>query len=571
LSISVVDELRKRRSFWAAIIVGTVLVAYLPALRAGFIWDDDRYLTKNSTLHDRAGLKRIWFEIGATPQYYPLVFTTFWIERRFWGIEQATGYHVTNVLLHAANAVLLWIVLSRLSVPLPWLPALLFGIHPVEVESVEWITERKNVLSGFFYLTAFLSYLKFCGIGKPARNPSASWMYYLLSLIFFVAALLSKTVTCTLPAAIALVLWWKSRPLRWRALLPLVPMVLLAIPAGILTALVERQHVGAQGPEWNFSLIERLLISGRAVWFYLGSIIAPVNLTFIYPRWSIDSSQAWQYLFPVAAILGIALLWIGRKRFGKAPIVASLFFVATLAPALGFVNVYPMQFSFVADHFQYLASIGPIAFIATAAKRLTGRMHYAIRVALLAGATSVLMVLTWQQQPKYKNNEALWMDTIQRNPQAWIAHNNLSEPLFAKYDFLGAAEQASAALDLRPNYAPAHNNLGLALEGLNRTDEAAKEFRKAIELEPTLPQPRLNLAEQLIAQNDFDGAEHQYAEAVTAAPDFADAHYNYAVLLAMRGRRTDALRESRIACELNPDDSQSQLLLRQLSAAIESR
>jgi tetratricopeptide (TPR) repeat protein len=571
LSISVVYELRKRRSFWAALIVTAVLIAYLPALGAGFIWDDDRYVTRNRTLHDSAGLKRIWFEIGATPQYYPLVFTTFWIERRFWGIEQATGYHVTNVLLHAANAVLLWIVLSRLNVPLPWLPALLFGIHPVEVESVAWVTERKNVLSGFFYLAAFLSYLTFCGIGKPVRNPSNSWKYYLLSLIFFVAALFSKTVTCTLPVAIALVLWWKSQSFRWRALLPLVPMILLAIPAGILTSLVERQHVGAQGPEWDLSVMERLLIAGRAVWFYLVSIIAPVNLTFIYPRWSIDSSQAWQYLFPIAAILGIALLWMGRNRFGKAPIVASLFFVGTLAPALGFVNVYPMQFSFVADHFEYLASIGPIAFLAIAASWLARRMHYAIRVALLTGTTLVLMVLTWQQQPKYKNNEALWKDTIQRNPQAWIAHNNLSEPLFARHDYLGAAEQASMAIDLRPGYAPAYNNLGLALEELHRIDEAVTEFRKAIELEPTLPQPRLNLAEQLIAQNDLEGAEHQYAKAVAAAPDFADAHYNYAVLLAMRGRTTDALRESRIACQLNPDDAQSQLLLRKLSATTESR
>jgi tetratricopeptide (TPR) repeat protein len=556
---------------WAAIIFGVVLIAYLPALRAGFIWDDDRYVTKNSTLHDSAGLKRIWFEIDATPQYYPLVFTTFWIERRIWGIEQASGYHATNVLLHAANAVLLWIALSRLNLPSPWLPALLFGIHPVEVESVAWITERKNVLSGFFYLAAFLSYLKFSGIDKAGKDPSNNWKYYLLSLIFFVSALLSKTVTCTLPAAIALVLWWKTRSFRWRGLLLLVPMILLAIPAGVLTALVERHHVGAQGAEWDLSFMERLLIAGRAVWFYLVSVIAPVNLTFIYPRWSINSSQVWQYLFPLSAIIGIALLWMGRNRFGKGPIVASLFYVGTLAPALGFVNVYPMQFSFVADHFQYLASIGPIAFIAIVASGLAERMYYPIRVALVAGTCAVLMILTWQQQPKYKDNETLWMDTIQRNPKAWIAHNNLSEPLLAKRDFAGAAEHASSALNLRPDYAPAHNNLGLALQGLNRSDEAVKEFRKAIELEPTLPQPRLNLADHLITQNDLDGAEHQYAEAIAAAPDFADAHYNYAVLLAMRGRTSDALRESRIACELNPDDSQSQLLLRKLSEVKEPR
>ena len=550
----------------AAIIIAAVLIAYLPALRAGFIWDDDRYVTKNVTLHDTAGLRRIWFDIGATPQYYPLVFTTFWFERRLWGIEDAAGYHMTNVLLHAANALLVWLVLSRLKIPGAWLAATLFAVHPVQVESVAWITERKNVLSGMFYLTALLVYFRFCGIDN-GDHAAGRWRFYLLSLILFAAALLSKTVTCTLPAVIALILWWKHKDFRWRNIVPLVPMILLGLAAGVLTATMERHHVGAQGPEWDLSILERMLIAGRAVWFYVFSIFAPVNLMFIYPRWHIDTGEWWQYLLPVVTFLVIGLLWFFRKRWGRGPLVVSLFFVGTLAPAMGFVNVYPMLFSFVADHFQYLASIGLIAPIAVVATRSCAQWSAFARAALRAIVLICLMTITWRQTLMYRDARTLWSEAIRRNPKAWIAHNNLSEPLLAQGDFFGAAQHASTALDLRPNYAPAHNNLGLALEGLGRTDEAVDQFRKAIELDPALPQARLNLAEQLIIRNDFDGAEREYAQAIAYAPDFADAHYNYAVLLAMRGRTNDALRESRTACALNPDDAQSQLLLRKLTGA----
>lgn len=287
------------KAFWlAAAIVALVVIGYIPALRCGFIWDDDLYVTGNATLRDGAGLNRIWLEVGATPQYYPLVFTTFWLERRVWGIAPAS-YHLTNVLLHAATAVLLFAALRRLRVPGAWLAAVLFAIHPVQVESVAWITERKNVLSGLFYLAAFLAYMRFCGVEQQSDSGRRPWKFYALSLLFFVAALLSKTVTCTLPAAIVLILWWKQKWFRWRNIWPLIPMALLGFAAGLFTAIMERQHVGAQGPDWDFSLLERALIAGRAVWFYVLSILAPVNLMFIYPRWQIDAGEWWQYLFPL--------------------------------------------------------------------------------------------------------------------------------------------------------------------------------------------------------------------------------------------------------------------------------
>src|SRR4029077_8768352 len=282
--------------------------------------------------------------------------------------------------------------------------AMLFAVHPVHVESVAWITERKNVLSGMFYLGALLAYLRFSGIEKPDDHRPDRWRFYVLSLILFTAALLSKTITCTLPAVLALILWWKRQPFRWRAFLPLIPMVIIAVPASMLTAALEQHQVGAQGAAWDFSILERTLIAGRAVWFYVFSLIAPANLTFIYPRWHIDISQWWQYLFPVGLIVALAFLWAYRSRLGKGPLVACLFFVGTLMPALGFVNVYPMLFSFVADHFQYLASIGLIALIAAAGARVCARWTKAARAILFATVVIGLMTITWGEELKYKDN-----------------------------------------------------------------------------------------------------------------------------------------------------------------------
>ena len=396
----------------AAIIVAAVLVVYIPVWQAGFIWDDDQYVTKNVTLRDGAGLKRIWLDIGATPQYYPLVFTTFWVERQMWGVTHPAGYHITNVLLHAANAVLVWIALSRLKVPGAWLGAMLFAICPVHVESVAWVTERKNVLSGLFYLAALLAYFRFSGIDNGNDVPSSHWRFYFLSLIFFAAALLSKTVTCTLPVVLGLILWWKTQPLRWQKFIPLIPLALLAVPAAMLTAGIEQRHVGARGPEWDFSFLERTLIAGRAVWFYVCSIFAPINLMFIYPRWGIDAGQWWQFLFPAGVLIALGLLWFWRKRLGKGPLVASLFFVGTLTPALGFVNIYPMRFSFVADHFQYLASIGVIALIAAAATRVCARWSRSGRVMLLATTLIGLITITWAQEGNYRKQPS----TMERHP-----------------------------------------------------------------------------------------------------------------------------------------------------------
>jgi hypothetical protein len=394
----------------AALLILLTLIAYIPALQGGFIWDDNDYVSDNAALRSADGLRRIWTEPGAVPQYYPLTFTTFWLEYRVWGLSPA-GYHALNVALHAVSAVVLWRVLLLLQVPGAWLAAAVFAVHPVEVESVAWITERKNTLSGACYLAALLAYLHFA-FGAARRR----WRLYGLALALFIAALLSKTVAASLPAVLVLILWWKRDRLDAAALWPLAPMFALGLGAGLLTAGVERQYVGAVGADWNLSAVDRCLIAGRALWFYAATLAWPHPLIFFYPRWRIDAGIWWQHLFPLAAIGLAALLAALRHRLGKGPLVAVLAFAVMLAPALGFVDVFPMRYSFVADHFQYLASIALIALaVAVGCRALRGAPPGA-RAAVGAGVLALLTTLSWRQGDVSLDQEALWRDTIAKNP-----------------------------------------------------------------------------------------------------------------------------------------------------------
>ena len=326
------------------------VLAYLPTLRNGFIWDDDQYITGDATLRSLDGLRRIWLEPGAVPQYYPLTFTTFWIQYHLGG-AQPFGYHLVNVLLHSAGVVLLFLVLRRLRLPGAWMAAAIFAIHPMQVESVAWATERKNLLAGLFFFAAFLAYLQ----AEPADDADSParirWRPYLASLGLFAGALLSKSVACSLPAVLLLVIWWRRGNVGRRTALRLAPMFAVGIAMAAMTVWMERHHVGAQGREFALSFLDRCLIAGRALWFYAQTLLWPHRLTFIYPRWSINAHIWWQYLFPVAALAVIVGLYAARERFGRGPLVATLCYVGSLAPALGFIDVYPMRYSFVADHF----------------------------------------------------------------------------------------------------------------------------------------------------------------------------------------------------------------------------
>jgi hypothetical protein len=442
------NSFKKTLMIWAGVIILMTLVAYIPAMQGGYIWDDDVHVTDNSTLRTPDGLRRIWFELGAVPQYYPLVHTTFWVEYHLYQLEPF-GYHLVNVLLHAFNAVFLWLVLRYLGIPGAWLAAAFFALHPVHVESVAWVTERKNVLSSFFYLAAVLAYLRFVDFERESEssfdsdkehhlwlnNTRHPWLFYALALFLYLCALLSKTVACSMPAAILLILWWKKTRVKWRDILALIPFFTVGVGLGLVTVWMEKYHVGAQGKEWALSFVDRCLIAGRALWFYASKLVWPHKLIFNYPRWQIDSGVWWQYLFPLAVLGVIFILWLLRSRITKAPLVAVLFFAGTLVPALGFFDVYPMQFSFVADHFQYLASIGLIVLFAAGIMTVLRRLDPLPSKIGCAACLAVLFVFAfcvWQQGKIYGDSEALYRDTISKNPDAFMPHNNLGNVLFAQ-------------------------------------------------------------------------------------------------------------------------------------------
>jgi hypothetical protein len=302
---------------WASVIVLLVVMAYIPALKVGFVWDDDYYVTNNSTLRSWEGLGQIWVQPQSTPQYYPLVFSTFWLEYHLWGLNPA-GYHAVNVLFQAANALLLWLLLKRLGVPGAWLAAAVFAVHPVHVESVAWVTERKNLLSGLFYLSAAICLLRVInGEGDDVDPPLGPWRWYAAALVLFLCALLSETVTRSLPAAMVLVVWWKRGRIHGRVLGLLVPFFLLGLAFGLWTAWLERHHVGAEGFEWQLTLVDSVLVAGRALWFYAGKLLCPIELTFTYPHWDINARVWWQYAYPLGVLLVVSALWILRNRVGQ--------------------------------------------------------------------------------------------------------------------------------------------------------------------------------------------------------------------------------------------------------------
>ncbi|HEY4233171.1 MAG TPA: tetratricopeptide repeat protein [Lacipirellulaceae bacterium] len=541
-------------------------LAYLPAMSCGMLWDDDAHITKHE-LRSSEGLYRIWFELGATQQYYPLLHTAFWVEHKLWG-DSMVGYHIANLTLHLAAMCLVFLVVKRLKIPGALLAAAVFALHPVYVESVAWITEQKNTLSAIFYLGALLVYLKFDESRRRAP--------YLAALVLYALALLSKTAVLTLPAAILVIFWWQRGTLSWRHdVLPLLPFFMLGGALGAVTAYVEWHIVGATGDAFRLSLVARLLVAGRAIWFYLGKLIWPVDFIFSYPRWRLDPSNWWQWLFPVAALATTVALWLARRRW-RTPLAGWLFFVGTLLPVLGFLNVYLFLFSYVADHFQYLASLGVIvpaaAFLTLGVGRLPARDRWIGRTALVA-LVGVLSLLTWQQCQTYSDVPTLYQVTIDRNPDCWMAHNNLGKYLIDAGKNQEALDHFNASLRLKSDYPEAHNNRGVALTGLGRYDAAVEEFEETFRLEhhgiePQNSGERSSRSRQ--AQDDdakvhvnfgialkhlgrIQEAIEEQRAALRIQPDLAEAHGNLGIALFTAGKREDAVDQLRAAVKLKPE------------------
>ena len=499
-------------------------VAYSPALRGAFIWDDEGNISENQKLTTWAGLLQIWTHPDLKIQYYPLCLSTFWIEYHLWGLN-TLGFHLDNLLLHGLNAWLFWRILKRLELPGAAFAAALFLLHPVHTETVAWIIERKNVLSTMFYFLSLLAWLRYDPLPLGAPDPAASnsgvrkpgWYYAALAL--FIAALLSKTVTCSLPAVILLLIWWRRGAIVRADVIRQAPFFCVGIILGIVTTAVETYPVGARGDQFNLSFIERMLVAGRALWFYAGKLVWPNPLCFVYPRWHPDAGVWWQWSFPLTAAAALALLYLLRTRIGRGPLVAVLCFAGSQFPMLGFINVYYFRYSFVSDHWNYLGSIFILSLLAALAARLLRppRLRVAAGVIVLA----ICAGLIWRQARVYQGPETVWRDTLDKNPECWLAHNNL----------------------------------GLLLRKEGDIDAAIAHYRAAIASYPGYQIAMRNLAGTLTVKGDFSGAEAEYSRLIALSPGAADLYFKIGHIQDKQGRLGDAIKNLQQAVELAPDNA----------------
>jgi tetratricopeptide (TPR) repeat protein len=642
-------SLWRRDWFWALLLIGFVFIAYAQTFRAEFIWDDESHLTHNPCVIGPLGLKEIWTSSQAA--YYPLVLTTFWALHKIVGLNPLP-YHVLNVLLHAVSAVLLWRILQLLKIRGAWLGAALWALHPVMVQSVAWITELKNTQSCLFYLLSILLFLKWersqaPGRGEPKTNSSSlsrirfvedeeenederpprnrCYPWLILSLVFFILATSSKPSVVMLPFVLALCIWWRGRKIRWRDLLALAPFALISMVASAWTIWEQKFHARAVGPDWAQPFPERLIIAGKAIWFYLGKLLWPHPLIFIYPRWHVDSSNVVEYLPLLSATGGLFALWFIRARWGRALFFAAAYYVISLFPVLGFFSVYFFRYSFVSDHFQYLASMGPLALAGAGIAILVGRFYERLpasdtdalqlcdnsvgvvgsRFFLASVFCSVLFILlgllTWRQTAEYRDLTALYTATLKKNPGCWMAHYNLGIVLSEQREAEQAIDHYSRAIALRPDYAEAHynlgrllvekgqlddaiahyeraaainpadaeaqNNLGVTLFGSGRADDAIAHYQKALEIRPEYAEASCNLANALIAKGDFDSAITQYTACLAAIPEHEEAQYNLASALLHKGRTDEAIIQYQKVLQMHPENADAHANLGSASLA----
>ena len=552
--------------FWGLILFLAVILTYTPVWWAGYIWDDALYITANPNIVGLLGLKEIWTTSAA--DISPLTFTTFWAEHALWGLAPLP-YHLVNVFLHGTCAILLWRVLRSLQVPGAWLGAALWALHPVEVESVAWITETKNTESGLFFLLSILFFVRWLKARGLDEQTGGGWNYA-LTLVFAALAMASKSSTVILPLVLCLCAWWLEGRWHWRNLASTIPAFLLSIVASTLSIWTQKLHLAiATDSQWVRIWPERLAIAGDAVWFYLGKLLWPYPLITIYPRWQIDSGQWVSYLPLLAIIVVWFILWHKHEAWARSWFFVFSYFLTAVLPILGLVDNPIFRYSFVFDHFQYLAGMGPLALVGA------GMVKYAkllipkkpdLQIVLGTGILLILGLLSWQRTRVFENEETLWTDELAKNPNCWSAYNDLGTVFLRK----GQVDQAmilhQKALEINPTYAEAHLNLGLDLAHQGQIDQAMAQFQKALEINPNYAEAHDCLGNGYLIQKQTAEAIVHYQKALEINPNYARAHYNLGNALMQKGRVDEAITQLQEAVRLNPNNSDWQTNLAKAQA-----
>jgi tetratricopeptide (TPR) repeat protein len=568
-----------RRSLFlaTAALVFLTSIAYLPALRNGFIWDDEDHFTQNLAITGPQGLQRIWSTLSVS-RYYPLTLTTFWVQRRLWGLNPLP-YHAVNIILQGINTALLFVLLRMLNVRAAWAAAALWAVHPVNAESVAWATELKNIQSGTFFYLSLLCFLRFecssayLSIEKPAAwgskllqtNSGCACRLYALSLLCFAASLLSKPSTVVLPLVLLLLTWWQNGCVRRTDIVRAIPFFFLSLAMSAVTIIEQRWEVGRAPQDWSLTVTQRLILAGQAFWFYLGKVIWPLDLTFVYPRWTLNADSLLSLLPLYGVFVAGMVLWQCRKQsWAHASAFGLGYFLIALLPVLGFFDIFYFRYSFVADHLQYLASVGVVVLLVAGVGRLLrgrGSQIAATTAALAASST-----LTWQHLPAFCDNETLWRDTLTKDPRCWLAHNNLGNVFWRQGKINDALEHYEQALRINPNYAEAHHNLGNVFWRQGRISDALEHYEQAVRIDPNFAEAQYSLGVTLAQTSKIGEAIDHLEQAVRIKPNYAEAHYNLAIALRLTDRMPEAIGHLQRALQIKPDFTQAQNALARMQA-----
>jgi len=556
------------------LIAGAVLAAYWPSLRGDFVLDDEILVSQNNLVRAPDGLLRFWFSTEPA-DYWPVTNSTFWLEWRAW-LDNPTGYRASNIVLHIADSLLIWLILRRLAIPGAFLAALLFAVHPVNVESVAWIAQRKNVLSLLFFLLSIWLYLRSQPTsvslgserGQTAGNRqigeksfSASW--YWLGVIAFVLAALSKGSVAILPLVLLLISWWQNGRVSKRDLLMTAPFFVIAVVLTLVNIWFQRH--GSEEIIRQVTPAQRLAGAGAVVWFYLWKALVPLRLAFVYSQWEIDPSDL-RWWLPLAATLAVTALLIRQRHtlFGRPLLFAWAFFCIALLPVMGFTDVGFMKYSLVADHYQHIALIAVVALAAAAivqaARIWHGEMWRDRSVAIAAGIpVGILCFLTFRQADLYGDPVRLYEATLALNPKCWMAENNLGQIFANAGKTQDAIDHYRRSLAINNENPGCHVNLGLALAKLGQPQAAMDEYHEALRIKKDYTPALNDLGIALAAAGKEIEAAEMYMEALRIQHDNAAVHFNWGSLLARQGRLDDAISHFKAAVVSDPYYSEAYL------------
>lgn len=528
------------------------VVVYWPCLPGALVFDDNEWIIDMEWAFKLwNGLLQFWTVPGTTQQYYPLTATSFWIDYQLWGLN-TFPYHLENVLLHGLSGVFFWFVLRQLGIGGAFFAAALYVVHPVMAESVAWITERKNVLSQALVLAALLAYGRSLHGWRPDAPPR-SWSWWWFSFFLFVAAILAKITAFVFPAALLVISWWKYQKLSWkRDFLPVLPMFVVSIATSILISWMETEVLGASGEKFELPLVNRFVIAGQTISFYLGKLLWPHPICVIYYRWDLDPTVWYQWAGLVfCAVMASLLAWKTLQGRWRGTTAATLLFLGMLFPLTGFLNVYGMLYAWVADRWVYMPSLPLFA--------LVGHLwQYAyLRKAQLVQIGSVIIliicgVLTLQQSATYKTIDTFWQAAINGNANPWKARSDYADALITAGRASEAVEQLNQAIKENP-VSDCYCNLGVALNNLGRNKEALEAFKTALEIEPGMAVVHYNIGKIYSALGNNAESERYFRSAIELKPEFVTARNDLGNLLFQTGRLKEAELEFRSALSSHPN------------------